>query len=310
MLESTSAATPVPTFRPRFDPTPLADEVPVIATARTSVRELLERYGIAPRKRFGQNFLHDPAVARRIVEAAGVGPGDRVVEIGPGLGALTGPLLDTGARVTAIEVDRRLSDCLEERLGAREGLRLVRGDALALDLREILEPGTILVANLPYSITGPLLDRLVVHADRLDRAVIMVQREVGDRILAGAGGRGIGAPAVFLRLLYDVEKLFPVGRGAFLPPPEIVSVVIRLRRRSGAILDPSLRAAVNLAYRQRRKMLRKTLKETVAEERVLAESLEELGKPAAARPEELAPEDWPLLLAAAARRSAGGEGEP
>jgi 16S rRNA (adenine1518-N6/adenine1519-N6)-dimethyltransferase len=263
------------------------------------VREALERYEIVPRKRFGQNFLHDAAVCRRIVAVVDPSPGLEVLEIGPGLGALTAPLLDAGAIVTAVEVDRRLAAYLTDTLGGREGFRLHHGDVLRADLDEVAPRASVLVGNLPYSITGPVLALIVASADRLDRCVIMVQREVGARLTAAPGGRGIGAPSVLLRLLYRVEHRFDVGTGAFLPRPEIVSSVLRLDRIAGASLPPGLRDAVNLAYRHRRKMLRKTLAGVVASEDALGAALVDLGYPAAARPESLDVEAWPRLLARA-----------
>jgi len=276
----------------------------IIAPAKVPVREALDRYGITPRKRFGQNFLHDPAVARKIVAGSGAGPGVRVLEIGPGLGALTQPLLETGARVTAVEVDRRIAAFLTDTFAGRDGLTLRHGDILEVAWEELVSPGTVLVANLPYSITGPVLSRLIDHAGLFARATVMVQREVAQRLCAGAGGKEIGAPAVLLRLLYDVERRFDVGKGAFLPAPEVASSVLGLERREGAVLAPGLRDAVNLAYRNRRKMLRKTLGGAVAPEAAIAGALEELGQPVTARPEDLEPAEWPRLLEKAHGRPA------
>jgi 16S rRNA (adenine1518-N6/adenine1519-N6)-dimethyltransferase len=304
MLECEPVRPPALATPVRPAPTPL-DEVSAIATAKIPVREVLERYEIAPRKRFGQNFLHDPAVCRRIVETVAPAPGESVLEIGPGLGALTVPLLDAGARVTAVEVDRRIADYLETALADRAGFELVRGDVLRTDLDRVAPEARVLVGNLPYSITGPILARLLDGAGRFDRVVIMVQREVAARLTAGAGGRELGAPAVLLRLLYRVEKRFDVGRGAFLPPPEVVSSVLRLERIPGARLDAGVRDAVNRAYRQRRKMLRKTLGGAIAPESALAEALESIGRSPAARPEDLEPGDWPELVARVARREPG-----
>ena len=285
----------------RTAPGPRSPEGSAISAAKIPVREVLERWAIVPRKRFGQNFLHDPAVAARIAGAAGAGPGVPVLEIGPGLGALTRPLLEGGARVTAIEVDPRIADYLEEELGGQPGFELVRGDVLALDLDTVAPEARILVGNLPYSITGPLLGLLIRHAHRLDRAVIMVQKEVGARLTAGAGGREIGAPAVLLRLLYRVVREGVVGRGAFLPAPDVQSTVLRLERIPDARLDSAVRDAVNRAYRQRRKMIRKTLKDFLGPEEAIADALVSLGHADSARPEELEPEAWPRLIAAVAR---------
>ena len=284
----------------RGSPLPLPDSRRglAIATAKIPVRQVLDRYDIVPRKRFGQNFLHDPAVGRRIVDVARVGAGDAVLEVGPGLGALTIPLLETGANVVAVEVDERIATYLEDTLGDRPNFELVRGDVLGLDLAALLPGPATLVANLPYSITGPMLALLLENADRFPRAVIMVQKEVGTRLVAGAGGKEIGAPAVLLRLLYRVRRRFDVGKGAFLPPPEIVSAVIEFERLPGTTLDPFLRDAVNTAYRHRRKMIRKTLKGIVAAEAAIGGALAGLGHPDTARPEDLEPEDWPRLLSA------------
>lgn len=266
-----------------------------IAAAK-SLRDVLQSHGIAPRRRFGQNFLHEARVARRIADAAGLSPGDHALEIGPGLGALTVPLLEDGVRVTAVEIDRRLADYLDAELGTREGFVLHRGDVLELDLAEVAPEARVLVANLPYSITGPVLSRLIDPPARLDRAVLMLQKEVGARLVAGAGGRGLGAVAVLLRQAWDIERLFEVGTGAFLPAPEVVSVVLRMTRRPGAAPSPELRDAVNRAYRQRRKMLRKTLAAPATPESAWERALVSLGLPGAARPEDVDPADWPELL--------------
>jgi len=268
-------------------------------TAKTPVRALLDRYGIVPRKRLGQNFLHEAAVGERIVAAAAVRPGDRVLEIGPGLGALTAPLLQAGARVVAVEVDPRLATFLRDELGGHAGLTLVEADVRDVDLSALLPEPATLVSNLPYSITGPMLSILIERADSFPRAVLMLQKEVASRLVAGAGGKAIGAPAVLVRLLYRVRRLFDVGKGAFLPAPGIVSSVLALERLPGTALDASVAEAVNVAYRQRRKMLRKTLKGVVAPEEALASALGSLGRPDTARPEDLEPDEWPELLRAA-----------
>lgn len=264
-----------------------------------TLRDVLHRHDIVPRRRFGQNFLHDPRVARRIAEAAGLSPGEGVLEIGPGLGALTRPLLDAGAAVTAIEIDARVVAFLQTELADRTNFVLVRGDVREADLDRLAPEARTLVANLPYSITGPVLSMLVNRADRFDCAVLMLQKEVATRLTANAGGRELGAVSVLLRLQWRLERLFDVGRGAFLPVPDVVSSVVRFTRIHGARLEPEVKDAVNRAYRQRRKMLKKTLAGTVADEADLARALVSLGHPDTARPEALSPEEWPPLLAAA-----------
>ncbi|MFN8178505.1 MAG: 16S rRNA (adenine(1518)-N(6)/adenine(1519)-N(6))-dimethyltransferase RsmA [bacterium] len=252
-----------------------------------------------PRRRYGQNFLHDPRIARRIAAAAEASPGVGVFEIGPGLGALTIPLLESGAKVTAIEIDPRVADFLEAELAGRGNFSLVRGDVCEADLDRLAEGARVLVANLPYSITGPILALLIDRPERFDRAVLMMQKEVALRITAKPGEREMGAVSVLLRLLWRLERLFDVGAGAFLPAPEVVSSVLRFTRIPGAVLDPFVKDAVNRAYRQRRKTLKKTLAGAVADEGSLARALTALGYPDTARPESVAPADWPRLVALA-----------
>jgi 16S rRNA (adenine1518-N6/adenine1519-N6)-dimethyltransferase len=209
-------------------------------------------------------------------------------------------MLDGGARVTAVEVDRRIADYLTDTFGGNDAFRLHLGDVLETDLARVAPEARRLIANLPYSITGPVLSLLIDAPDRFDRCVLMVQREVGARLTASRG-KGLGAPSVMLQLLYEVRKCFDVGKGAFLPPPDIVSTVLCLDRRPGQRLPIGLRDAVNVAYRQRRKMVRKTLAGVVAPEADLADALTALGLPDTARPEDLPPTVWPGFL-----RRAGG----
>ena len=296
MIRSSTAAPP-------SSPTPARSRNPTIPAAKLTVRDVLERHDIVPRRRFGQNFLHDRRISRRIADAAGLAAGESVLEIGPGLGALTRPLLESGAAVTAIEIDPRVADFLEMEFASHEAFTLIRGDVREADLDRLAPDARALVANLPYSITGPVLALLVNRADRFDRALLMLQKEVAARLTAGAGGRELGAVSVLLRLQWRVERLFDVGRGAFIPAPDVVSSVVRFTRIAGARLEADVKDAVNRAYRQRRKMLRKTLAGTVADEAALARALVALGHAEAARPEELEPEEWPALLAAACGRT-------
>jgi 16S rRNA (adenine1518-N6/adenine1519-N6)-dimethyltransferase len=175
----------------------------------------------------------------------------------------------------------------------------VRADVREADLDRLAPDARVLVANLPYSITGAILALLVDRPERFERAVLMVQKEVAARINARPGDREMGAVSVLLRLLFGVERLFDIGAGAFLPAPEVASSVLRFTRLPGARLDPSVRDAVNRAYRQRRKMLRKTLAGTGGEEGALSRALIALGHPDTARPEDLSPAHWPRLLALA-----------
>jgi 16S rRNA (adenine1518-N6/adenine1519-N6)-dimethyltransferase len=258
--------------------------------------------------RLSQHFLHDRRIAARIAEAVRAPRGARVVEIGPGRGALTGPLLERGFRVRAIELDRELAAGLRERWGDREGFELVEGDALAVDLVAAAEAAPVWVTgNLPYAITSPLLFRVVDETarGRVEGAVLMVQREVADRLAAKPGTRAYGALTVGVRLVADAEPLVDVGPGAFRPPPGVTSTVIRLTPHDRFRLDPAarerMRRLVQALFGQRRKQLQTSLRrlsrgalDREAVTRVAALSGLDLSR----RPETLSPEDFLALEAA------------
>lgn len=185
------------------------------------------------RKALGQHFLHDRSVLERIVAGAGVGPGQRVLEIGPGPGALTRALLAAGARVWAVEVDERMVGHL--RAQGLPDLRVLHADALAVDYRELArEAGGRfrLVANLPYNISGPLLARLLSQRDAFDALTVMLQREVAERLVAGPGGRNRGGLSVLAQAFCEVRTVVRVAPGAFRPPPRVESRVVRLDVRA------------------------------------------------------------------------------
>ena len=181
-----------------------------------------------PRKRFGQHFLNHPAILARIADALGPAPGDLVLEIGPGQGALTAALAARGARVIAIEKDRDLVPLVRERL---PGVTVIEGDALEVNWREAtgLGPGDdlLVTGNIPYNITTPLLDRALTPP-RPKRIVFLVQKEVAERIVARPGSKTYGALSVGVQAVATIEKLFGVPAGAFHPPPKVDSAVIRL----------------------------------------------------------------------------------
>ena len=217
--------------------------------------------GHPARKRFGQNFLADPHYVDRIVAAIGPAAGDRVVEIGPGLGALTASLIACAGRITAIEIDRDLAARLRERFGADQ-LTLVEGDALEFDFSR-LGGDLRVVGNLPYNISSPLLFHLVRYADRLRDLHVMLRKEVVDRMSAAPGTPDYGRLSVMLQAKLAVERLFIVPPGAFRPAPKVDSAVARLRplrERAPAINDETLFARiVAAAFSQRRKTLRNAL---------------------------------------------------
>lgn len=214
------------------------------------------------KKRFGQNFLRDHSVIDRILAAADLHPTDQVLEIGPGMGALTDRMLPLVARLQAMELDRDLIAALEGRQVAN--LVIHAGDALRFDWPELLGPGPHkLVANLPYNISSQILFKLLDHRELFSRAVLMFQKEVGDRIAAAPGTGDYGILSVFCRLWFDVRRVVTVPPGAFHPPPKVTSVVLAfapLAEARVAVADePFFRRVVKAAFAQRRKTLRNTL---------------------------------------------------
>jgi 16S rRNA (adenine1518-N6/adenine1519-N6)-dimethyltransferase len=271
--------------------------------------------GHRPRKRFGQHWLIEPGVLDRILEAADLHPGDRVLEVGPGRGALTERLLASpAAAVLAVELDRDLLAGLRERFGADPRLHLIAGDALEVALQPAGEPpADKVVANIPYNITGPLLERLVGRLDRpvtppYRRLVLLVQREVGERIRACPGDSAFSALTVRLQLLARTRSVCPVPPRCFAPPPKVDSEVIRLDPLPPEqLLAPELARTVEQllrrAFGSRRKMLRNTLAGLLPEA-PLAALAAEAEIDLAQRPQELAPERWVALAAGLNRRTA------
>jgi len=233
-------------------------------------------------------------VIARIVAAIDPQPSDRIVEIGPGEGALTQALLERVARLAAVEIDRDLAARLAARFGPKR-LLLHVGDALAFDW-EKLEPGVRVVGNLPYNISTPLLARLARVAGRLRDVHVMLQREVVERIVAPPGGSAYGRLSVTLQLRFCAERLFTVGPGAFRPAPRVESAFLRLvPRAEPPACDPrALDALLRRAFSARRKTLRNALG-------LSAEQCAALGLAPGARPQELAPADWVRIVRLGAR---------
>jgi 16S rRNA (adenine1518-N6/adenine1519-N6)-dimethyltransferase len=222
-------------------------------------RAVLRAAGLTPKKGFGQNFLVAPRVAQRIAEAAvhEGEPDTTVVEIGAGTGALTSELAARAARVVAIERDRDLVPVLQKTFEGTATVQIVEGDAKTFDY-EGLPPGKfVLAGNLPYQVTGALLERATEISPRLVRAVFMVQREVADRLLASPGTKEYGGLTVFVRAAFDVEHVMRVSAGSFFPRPNVTSAVVVLTPRQDRIEETKLfRSLVHAAFEKRRKTLR------------------------------------------------------
>ena len=221
---------------------------------------------ILPSKRLGQHFLRDPRTIKRIIEAFAPKRDEIVLEIGPGTGALTAELVERAARVVAIEFDNKLAALLLERFGARDNFRLVQGDALNHDFCAEIHPATSarLVANLPYNISTAILQRLIAQRSCLTEMVVMLQREVVERILAPAGSSERGFLSVLVEAYCETEKLFDVAPGSFRPPPKVWSSVLRLTLRTNApveLKDEELMwQLVSAGFAQKRKTMLNNLR--------------------------------------------------
>ena len=272
---------------------------------RREARDALAAAGLRPQKRWGQHFLCDPAVARRIVDAAELEPGAAVLEIGPGLGALTDELAARAAHLYLVEIDRGLAARLLERHADRPHVRVLVGDVLALPLETMLEgdDDITVVANLPYNIATPVLFRLLALRRRVRRAVVMLQREVAARLAAPAGADARGALSVMMQTWAEVRVAFGVSRRSFLPRPRVDSAVAVLRFTATPrvpLRDPTTyEAVVRAAFGQRRKMLRNALAALAAARGVDGAALfERAGVDPRARAETLALEDFARLAGA------------
>jgi 16S rRNA (adenine1518-N6/adenine1519-N6)-dimethyltransferase len=228
------------------------------------------------RKRFGQNFLQDPRAIDRIHAAIAAMPDDRIVEIGPGHGAITKGLLTAVGSLDVVELDRDLVGPLGDRLGPLGDLRIHQADALTFDLRTLAPEGTRLriVGNLPYNISTPLMFRFLEQAEWIQDMHLMLQKEVVDRIVAEPGDKTYGRLSVMVQTLCTAECLFRLGAGAFSPAPKVESAFLRLRPHRPLpypIDDPALHARiVAAAFGQRRKTLRNSLSELVDQDLLLA----------------------------------------
>ena len=253
-----------------------------------------------PKRELGQHFLADENILGVIGRLAGLGPSDVVLEIGPGLGVLTAYLADRVAHVHAVELDRSLEQNLREALAGRENVELLFGDALALDLRALEPPAKKLVANLPYNVATPLVAESIDGLPAVELWCVMVQREVADRFFAEPETKAYGAVSVLVQLVADRTGFRPVSRNVFRPKPNVDSALIAFRRRGELPADyPRLKAVISAAFAHRRKTLPNSLELAgIASRAEAAGALEKIGRGAAARAEELRPEDFVALAQA------------
>ena len=246
------------------------------------------------RKRFGQHFLHDPGVLKRILDAISPARGDFVVEIGPGEGALTRPLLERLDRLTVIEIDRDLAAQLSREF-PRDRLSVICADALDYDF-SVLPAGARIAGNLPYNVSTPLLFHLARAADRVRDMHFLLQKEVVDRMVAKPSTSDYGRLSVMLQVRFAMAKLFEVGPGAFRPPPKVDSAVVRLvpLPAKPACDEARLEKIVREAFSARRKTLRNALP-------LRPEDYAALGLDPRLRPENLSPADYVRITRACAR---------
>jgi 16S rRNA (adenine1518-N6/adenine1519-N6)-dimethyltransferase len=299
-----------------------------VTHGRADVHELLVANDLRPRRALGQNFVADSNTVRRIVRLAGITPGQKVVEVGAGLGSLTLALVEAGASVTAIEIDRAVIPVLRDQVEGR-GVRIIEADALTVDWTELLTSGVdaptatgdssveddpiriggagtgpwMLVANLPYNVAVPLVVRVLEEAPQIGSLLVMVQREVGERLAAAPGDEAYGAVSVKVAYWATAAVVGRVSPAVFIPRPRVESVLVRMDRRPERLADAESGGVPEEAYRRlfvvvragfahRRKMLRRSL-----DGLVLPEAFENAGVPPTARAEEIGLDQWTRLAA-------------
>ncbi len=265
------------------------------AQDRSRIRALMAQTGIEAHRGFGQNFLADPNIIRKIVAVAGV-DGANVVEVGAGTGALTSELARSAATVVAYEIDERLAPILDVTIGGFPNVDLRWDDVSEVDLDADLGPGTwTMVANLPYNVGTRIVLDALRSAPRISRFVVMVQREVGERMLAPPGSKTYGLPSVVVGLHATGSQVMTVPPQVFEPQPRVDSVVVRLDRRPPPDGSEAAIAIAAPAFNQRRKMLRRSLADVFDDPSAV---LTAAGIDPTARPEELAPDDYVAIARA------------
>lgn len=280
------------------------------------IRALAERLGVRPTKTLGQNFVHDGGTVRKIVRQAGVEAGERVVEVGPGLGSLTLGLLEIGCEVVAVEIDPVLAGELPATVAAHQPEAVGRFEVLEADALKVRElPGaapTALVANLPYNVAVPVLLTFLERFESLQRVLVMVQAEVADRLAAPPGSRTYGIPSVKAAWFASARRTSTIGRSVFWPEPNVDSALVELVRREPprtTATRAQVFAVVDAAFAQRRKMLRSALAGIAGSSAAAQAALEAAGVDPQARGERLGVEEFArvaeALLAAGALEGSG-----
>lgn len=261
------------------------------------INDLLTTHGLAPRRAFGQNFVSDPNTVRRIARMANVNVTDHVIEIGAGLGSLTLALAETGARITAIEIDHGIAPVLRDVVKDLPNVSVVVGDALELDWNELVPPGSsaVVVANLPYNVATPLVADLLDAVPQISRFVVMVQKEVALRLASQVGSSDYGAISVKVAYWATARVLGDVPPSVFIPRPKVTSSIIEITRRKTPAVGPHIEpqklfSVIRTGFGQRRKMLRRSLAAIVT-----PENFENAGVSPESRPEELNVEQWGRL---------------
>ena len=270
---------------------------------RSQTSELLERFGLAPRRSLGQNFVVEPETVRRIATLAAVSSDDYVVEIGAGLGALTMALAETGTNVTAVEIDAGLLAVLRENTARYHNVRVVQEDAMQLDWKQLLaaSPHWTVVANLPYNVATPLVADLLDDVPQVQRLLVMVQKEVAQRFVAQPDSEAFGAVSVKVGYWATARIVGEVSAAVFLPRPRVASSLVEITRRASPVVPAPFAEMFTLVRRgfaTRRKMLRRALEGVV-----VAADFEVSGVDPQARAEQLSLDDWSRLTLAVISRS-------
>lgn len=272
---------------------------PIIASPQVT-NHILHRFKLRADKKLGQNFLIDESVVRRIVEAAELTPEDTVLEVGPGIGTLTQGLAESGASVVAVELDKRLLPVLDVTLEGYDNVRIVNGDILQVDIMEqVQKPDFKCCANLPYYITTPIIFAILEKRLPMERLVVMVQKEVAERMVAKPGSKDYGALSVAIQYFTEPEIAFIVPPSSFIPAPSVDSAVIVCKRRSTPpveVCDENLFfRVVKAAFSLRRKMLSNSLKNMGIKGEQVTKWLEIAGVDGKRRAETLSLEDFAAL---------------